>query len=180
MAQTTFPLLKGEIVNILHGDDWLVAAHFDDNSALVEAEGHDVGVLLGDVDGPRALHRVAEGYFEFICLRVPHFDVAVLGRGDDQRQLWVENNGGDVFGVSVEGVNALLGLVVPNLDQPVVAARDNVGLVALVVVEAVDAALVALEREIGACALRLNVPDLGVNFLNQLLKFCRDLRRRRC
>ena len=147
---------------VLHGDDGLVAADLHDDGALVEAEGHDVGVLLGDVDGPRALHRVAQRDLELVGLRVPHFHVAVLGGRDDEGQLGVEDHGGDVFCVAVEGVDALFGLVVPDFHEAVVAAGDYVGFVAFVVVQTIDPVLVAFEREVRRVALGLHVPNLGL------------------
>lgn len=54
-------------------------------------------------------------------------DGAVLGSGEDKRKLGMEAGGRDVVGVGLQGLDAGLGLVVPNLDQTVVGTGDQVG-----------------------------------------------------
>ena len=61
---------------------------------------------------------------------MPQLDSAVLRASGNERQLRVEADGGDVVAVAVQGLNAGLGLVVPNLNQAVVGARHQVGAVA--------------------------------------------------
>ena len=60
----------------------------------------------------------------------------------------MEQGGRDIVVVPLEGVDALLRLVVPDLDESVVGAGDDVGLVAAEVVDAVDALLVPRQREV--------------------------------
>lgn len=51
--------------------------------------------------------------------------------------------------MSLKDVDALLSLIVPNSDDPIVASGNEVWLVASMEVNAIDSALVALESEIG-------------------------------
>ena len=57
--------------------------------------------------------------------------------------------GRNVLGMSLQALDACLVLVVPDLDLSVVRPRDEVGLVAaVVIVHAVDALLVAFQGEV--------------------------------
>ena len=63
------------------------------------------------------------------------------------------------LGVALESLDAGLVLVIPDLDHPVVRAADEVRLVAaVVVVDAVDAFLVPVQREVWRVGPKL--PDL--------------------
>mmetsp|Transcript_46336 Transcript_46336/g.148398 ORF Transcript_46336/g.148398 Transcript_46336/m.148398 type:complete len:371 (-) Transcript_46336:1547-2659(-) len=133
----------------VHGGDGLLAADLDHDGALVVADGDLVGAP--DIpEGPHALQAVVERALETVGRRVPHLDRAVLGAGHDDGELRVKGHARHVVGVALEGLHALLGLVVPDLDQLVVRARDEVGLVAArEVVDAVHPLLVPLQGEVG-------------------------------
>ena len=91
--------------------------------------------------GPRPQH---------VRSAVPDANRAVLSAGQDDGQLRVEARGDDVVGVAWHRRDAALRLVVPNLDGVVVRTRDEVRLVTTgVVVDAVHAAVVTLQREVG-------------------------------
>ena len=57
---------------------------------------------------------------------MPQLERPVLTSADDERQLRVEADGRDVVGMSLQRLDAGLGLVVPDLDQLVVSAGDQV------------------------------------------------------
>ena len=52
----------------------------------------------------------------------------VLGASDDDGVLGVEADSADILRMALEGLHARLVLVVPDLDRPVVGARDEVWL----------------------------------------------------
>ena len=138
-----------DLAAAVHGHGGLLASQLDEHAALVVADGDVVGALEAAY-GPDALEAVVERVVETVGVGVPELDGAVLAAGENERQLGVKRDARDVLRVAVERLHARLVLVVPDLDESVVGARDQVGLVAaVVVVDAVDALVVALEREVG-------------------------------
>mmetsp|Transcript_20472 Transcript_20472/g.60437 ORF Transcript_20472/g.60437 Transcript_20472/m.60437 type:complete len:211 (+) Transcript_20472:1881-2513(+) len=99
---------------------------------------------------PAPLKRVRERPLHAVGGGMPEAHGAILTAREDERELGVAADGGHVVLVPLHGLDALLGLVVPDLDHLVVRAGDEVGAVAAgEVVDAVDALLVALEGEVG-------------------------------
>ena len=89
---------------------------------------------------------------------MPHAHGPILRSGDNDGQVWQETHARDVVGVPLESLHASLGLIVPNLAVLVVRARYQVRAVAtFVVVNAVDALLVALQRKVRR--RRVQAPD---------------------
>ena len=61
--------------------------------------------------------------------------------------------------MALQRLNARLVLIIPDLDQTIVGAADEIRLVAaVVVVDAIDALLVAVQREVGR--VRAKLPNL--------------------
>ncbi len=87
---------------------------------------------------------------------MPQFDSSVLASGKNERQLGMKRHRGDVLQVALQRLHTSLVLVVPDLDSSIVRTRDKVRLVAtVVVVDTVDALLVAFEREVGMIRAQL-------------------------
>lgn len=161
-----------------HGDSGFFTTEFDDDRALVVTQGNVITALLVR-DTPGALETVVEGVFEAVGIRVPDADGTVLGAGHDDGQLRMERGKVDILAVTFEGLDAVLVLVVPDLDQAsngvsirvregypcqcllVIGTRNQVGFVtAVVIVNKVDALLVPLEGEVGHVrAERPNLDD---------------------
>eukprot|EP00958_Prasinococcus_capsulatus_P026393 scaffold4781_cov339-Prasinococcus_capsulatus_cf.AAC.10 len=142
---------------------------------FIVADAHHVGAL-GVAERPDALHAVVERVLQAVGGVVPDPHGSVLGARHDDRKLRVEHHRGHVVRVPLERLHARLGLVVPHFHlhappppsrarpcaqrtcspkglcdayQLVVGAGDEVGAVAAgEVVDAVDALLVAFEREV--------------------------------
>ena len=136
-------------------------AQLDDHSALIVTNRKLVGVPRGS-QGPCPLQAIIERRLGPVGGGVPQPHRAVLRGRDDEGQARVEAHARDVVRVSLERLQAGLGLVVPDLDCAVVGARKQVGLIASrIVVNAVDAPLMrprALEGEVrGASG---EAPDL--------------------
>jgi hypothetical protein len=132
----------------VHARERVLVSQLYSDRPLVVPDRHVVGALERG-DRPAALKGVVESILQPIGHRVPDLDRAVLRPGEDDGQLRVAANSCDVVSVPLHGRHALLRLVVPHLDCEVVGAGDEVGPVAsLEVVDAVDALVVALEREV--------------------------------
>jgi len=92
--------------------------NLDDDNSLIVTDRDLVPVLLvGNTPSP--LQSVAESVLEPVRRRVPDLDSTVLGSRDDDGKGRMEDGEGDVPGVRFEGLNAGLGVVVPDLDSSV-------------------------------------------------------------
>jgi len=132
----------------VEGGHGLVAAQLDHDGALVEPDGHLRGALRGR-QRPHPLQPVVERGLGAVGGAVEEAHGAVLGAREQHGQPRVEADGHHVVRVPLQRLHAGLRLVVPHLDRAVVRAREQVGLVApRVVVHAVDALVVAVQREV--------------------------------
>ena len=101
----------------VHASARLLAANLNQHRSLVEPKG-DVVALAGVRDAPRVPEAVVKRVFEPKRGRVPDLDRAVLGAGDEDRVRGVEEGGRDGRRVALERLDAHLGVLVPDLDQP--------------------------------------------------------------
>ena len=138
-----------DLAAAVHGDGGFFSAHFDDYGSVVETHGDALAAALGGYT-PGPFQAVGEGLLEPVGVGVPDFDRAVLGAGDDDRELGVVAGEGDIARVALERGDQRFGRVVPYLDRPVVRGGEQVRLVALrVVVDVIHTLrLMRLEREI--------------------------------
>ena len=84
-----------------------------------------------------------------VSIGVPYSKRAILRSRQNDGQLWMESDSGDVVGVALQRLYAGFVLVIPNLDVSVVGTGNQVRLVATGVIgNAVDTLLVTLESEI--------------------------------
>mmetsp|Transcript_29145 Transcript_29145/g.66075 ORF Transcript_29145/g.66075 Transcript_29145/m.66075 type:complete len:475 (-) Transcript_29145:497-1921(-) len=144
----------------VHGGHRLLTAQLDDDSAFIVADGCGVGAVERG-DGPDALEEVVEGGLEAVGGAVPDAHGAILAAGEDDGQRGVEKRGRDIIRVAGERLDAMLGLVVPDLHSAVIRPGYQVGLLApRGVLDAVYAALVTGEGEVGCRIAASDAPDL--------------------
>ena len=81
--------------------------------------------------------------------RMPETKGAIFRAGDDDGQLRVKAHGRDVVLMPLERLHARLRLIIPDFDELVVSTSDQVRAIATgVVIDAIDALLVALQSEV--------------------------------
>ena len=131
-----------------------VAADFEDERALVIADRDVVGLFWVDVKRPALLEVVVEGLARLVVVGVPEDHEAVFGAGEDEGQVWVEEDGGDGLGVLVQREDALALLVVPDLDRVVVRARQQ-QVARLVEVQSVHSRGVLFQRDVRVLAVHV-------------------------
>lgn len=85
---------------------------------------------LDIAEGPEPLHGVVEDVLQAIGVGVPDPEGAVLRSRQDDGQLWMEAGRADVVAVTLQGLHARLGLVVPDLHKLVVGSAYQVRAVA--------------------------------------------------
>mmetsp|Transcript_13695 Transcript_13695/g.29082 ORF Transcript_13695/g.29082 Transcript_13695/m.29082 type:complete len:337 (-) Transcript_13695:210-1220(-) len=138
-----------DLARAVHGDDGVVGSEFDHDASLVEPDG-ELGGFASGGEGPGAFHAVVEGGFGAVGGALPQPNGAVLGSGADEGEFGMEEDGANVVGVSLEGVDDGFGLVIPNLDGAIIGPGEDVGFVpGGIVINAVDAAFVSLQRVMG-------------------------------
>mmetsp|Transcript_51914 Transcript_51914/g.151198 ORF Transcript_51914/g.151198 Transcript_51914/m.151198 type:complete len:380 (+) Transcript_51914:1510-2649(+) len=144
----------------VHGGDGLLAAELDHHRALVVADGRGVGALQYG-DGPNALEEVVQRGLEPVGRGVPNAHGVVLAAREDDGQGRVEEGCRDIVRMTGEGLDTVVRLVVPDLDGAVVGPGHQVGLVSAGrVLDAIDAALVAVHGEVGARVVARDAPHL--------------------
>ncbi len=100
-------------------------------------------------NGPDSLQPIVESGLQAIRVGMPDLHCPVLRAGDNNRQLRVKGDRGNVLRMTLQYLHAGLVLVVPDAHLSVVRARDQIGLVpAMIVIHTVHALLVALQGEI--------------------------------
>ena len=139
-----------ELAGRIHRHGRLFPSQLYDNSSIIVT---DCDALLASLirGTPRTLQAVVERLLKTVRISMPYPYSAVLGSGNDHRQLRVIACKGNIVGVALEGSDERLGRVVPDLDCAVVGSGEEIRLVGVwVVVDGVDAlALVRLKSKVG-------------------------------
>ena len=132
----------------VHGHGGLLPAELDQDGALVIPESHVVAAPE-DPNTPDPLQAVVECVLQPVGVGMPDLHCPVLRPRQDDGQLRVEADAGDVLGMALQCLDAGLVLIVPDLHHPVVCPRDEVGLVTShVIVDTVNSLLVSLQCEV--------------------------------
>eukprot|EP00962_Isochrysis_galbana_P057468 scaffold29832_cov112-Isochrysis_galbana.AAC.7 len=120
------PVLDEEHAALHRREGWPLALQLEDDHAPVVSRGEEVRLLV-DRQDPETVVLAAKRLHPLPLRHVPHTDGLVLRVGDDELLLWVEERARHIVDVSAQRVNLpSLGLVhAPQLDLPVVGARDN-------------------------------------------------------
>ena len=108
------------------------------------------------MQGPDPLQTVIQGLLVSVGKGVPDVDDIILTGGEDDWDVGVEGDSGDVVDVAIiKGEEALLGLVVPHFHLAIVTSRHEVrSFMIMTEVNTVDTSLMAMQTEIGIALRR--------------------------
>mmetsp|Transcript_12328 Transcript_12328/g.40502 ORF Transcript_12328/g.40502 Transcript_12328/m.40502 type:complete len:453 (+) Transcript_12328:1401-2759(+) len=142
-------LRPDDLTRRVHRRHRLLATNLEHDGSLVVAN-RNVIRALDHRSGPHSLEAIVESVLKAVGSGVPDAERAILRTGDDDGELRMEAHGADVVRVALQRLHARLGLVVPNLDELVIRARDEVRSVAThVVIHTVHPLVVPFESKVG-------------------------------
>jgi hypothetical protein len=100
----------------------MAVTNLEHDKPLIVTKG-DLVPVLPVRNTPASFQPVAQGRLQPVGRRVPELDGPILGTRDDERQRRVEDSKRDVGSGRIDGLDARLVLVVPDLDCPIRANR---------------------------------------------------------
>lgn len=120
----------------------------DDHKTLIVPYRDFVG-CLAECDAPCTFQRITEGVLKTIRPAVPQLHGTILTTTDNEREIGVERRKEHVVRVALQGLDAALAQVVPDLDGLVVARSNEVWPVRTgVEFDVVDTLVVRLHSEV--------------------------------